>query len=41
MIKEDYEILNNFRNKDFDNIKIDWDNSGDGVQIDQLANQFD
>ena len=41
MIKEDYEVLNNFRNKDFDNIKIDWNNSGDGVEIDQLANQFD
>ncbi len=41
MKKEDYEKLNKFRNIDFDSIKIDWNNSGEGIQIDQLANQLD
>ncbi len=40
MEKEDYQKLNEFRNKDFDNIEIDWYCKG-GVTIDQLANQFD
>lgn len=40
MEKEDYKKLNDFRNQDFDNIKIDWINTGDGVTIDQLANQL-
>lgn len=41
MKKEDYEKLNEFRSKEFDSIKIDWNNIGDGVTIDQLANQFE
>lgn len=40
MKKEDYEKLNEFRNKDFDNVEIDWYCEG-GVTIDQLANQFE
>lgn len=41
MQKTDYEKLNDFRSEEFDNIKIDWDYSGNGVTIDQLANQFE
>ena len=41
MEKEDYDKLNNFRSEEFDNIKIDWYYSGEGVTIDQLANQFE
>lgn len=41
MERVDYEKLNNFRNEDFDKVKIDWNYSGDGVTIDQLANQFE
>lgn len=41
MEKVDYERLNNFRNEEFDNIKIDWNYIGKGVTIDQLANQFE
>ncbi len=41
MEKADYELLNSFRNKSFDNVKIDWKFTGDGVTIDQLPNQFD
>lgn len=41
MEKADYEKLNNFRNDDFDKVKIDWDYIGEGVTIDQLANQFE
>lgn len=41
MEKQDYEKLNEFRSKEFDNIKIDWDNTGEGVTADQLANQFE
>jgi diketogulonate reductase-like aldo/keto reductase len=41
MEKEDYNSLNEFRNKEFDNVKIDWDFTGEGVTIDQLANQFE
>ncbi len=37
---EDYERLNNFRNEEFDNVKVDWDDNG-GISIDQLANQFE
>lgn len=40
MDEEDYERLNNFRNKEFDEVVIDWNWNG-GVTIDQLANQFD
>ena len=40
MEKADYEKLNEFRNKDFDSIEIDWYCKG-GVTIDQLANQFE
>ncbi len=40
MEKEDYNKLNKFRNKDFDNVKIDWYCKG-GITIDQLANQFE
>lgn len=39
MEKDDYQKLNEFRNKDFDNIQIDWYCNG-GITIDQLANQF-
>lgn len=41
MDKEDYEKLNIFRNEEFDKIKIDWNYTGEGVTIDQLANQFE
>lgn len=41
MEKEDYQKMNEFRNKEFDNIKIDWYYTGEGVTIDQLANQFE
>ena len=37
---EDYQRLNNFRSKEFDNIKVDWNDNG-GISIDQLANQFE
>lgn len=37
---EDYERLNNFRNEEFDNVKVDWADNG-GISIDQLANQFE
>lgn len=40
MEKDDYKKLNEFRNKDFDNVGIDWYCKG-GITIDQLANQFD
>lgn len=40
MDEEDYKKLDAFRNKEFDNIEIDWDWNG-GVTIDQLANQFE
>jgi len=40
MEKEDYGKLNAFRSEEFDRVLIDWDR-GDGVVIDQLANQFD
>lgn len=40
MSSEDYQRLNDFRNEEFDNVKIDWDDKG-GISIDQLANQFD
>lgn len=41
MERADYEKLNSFRNEEFDKIKIDWHYTGDGVTIDQLANQFE
>lgn len=40
MDKEDYEKLNKFRSKEFDDVIIDW-TFKDGVFIDQLANQFE
>jgi len=40
MEAEDYKKLNEFRNKNFDNVEIDWYCNG-GVKIDQLANQFE
>jgi len=40
MTQEDYELLNNFRNKEFDNIKVSFGKEK-GVQIDQLPNQLD
>lgn len=40
MEKQDYEKLNNFRSEEFDNIKIDWNFTGEGITIDQLPNQF-
>ncbi len=40
MSKEDYDKFNQIRNKDFDEIEIDWNGNG-GVTIDQLANQFE
>jgi len=40
MDKEDYKKLNDFRNLEFDNVKIDWNHTGNGITIDQLANQF-
>ena len=40
MDKEDYEKLNAFRAKEFDNVVIDWQGNG-GVTVDQLANQFE
>lgn len=41
MESADYEKLNSFRNEEFDKIKIDWHYTGDGITIDQLANQFE
>ena len=38
--REDMEKLNKFKHEGFDSIKIDWSESGDGVLVDQLANQF-
>ena len=40
MEENDYKRLNDFKNEKFENIKIDWDNVGDGISIDQLPNQF-
>lgn len=40
MDKYDYDKLNQFRSKEFDTVKIDWDGNG-GVTIDKLANQFE
>lgn len=41
MEKLDYEKMNSFRNEDFDKVKIDWNYTGEGITIDQLANQFE
>lgn len=38
--KEDMIKLNSFKHKGFDSIKIDWSETGNGVLIDKLANQF-
>ena len=40
MDQSDYEKLNEFRSKEFDNVEIDWHDNG-GVLIDALPNQFD
>ncbi len=40
MNEEDYAKLNQFRNRDFDEIEIDWNGNG-GVTIDQLANRLE
>ena len=40
MEEKDYKRLNDFKNEEFENKKIDWDNVGDGISIDQLPNQF-
>lgn len=40
MDKEDIEKLNKFKHEGFNSIKIDWAGNGDGVVVDQLANQF-
>ena len=37
--KTDIEILNQFQDKRFNDIKIDWKNNG-GITIDKLASQF-
>lgn len=37
---EDYDKLDLFRAKEFDNIEIDWEGKG-GITVDQLANQFE
>ena len=31
--KNDYKRLNDFKNEEFENIKIDWNNTGDGISI--------
>lgn len=41
MEKSDYEKMNIFRNEDFAKVKIDWKYTGEGITIDQLANQFE
>ena len=41
MEQSDYKRLNDFKNEEFENIKIDWNNTGDGISIDQLPNQFE
>ncbi|MGE5473912.1 MAG: aldo/keto reductase [Ignavibacteriales bacterium] len=38
--REDIESLNNYRNKDFDSLKVDWALKGEGITIDQIPNQF-
>ncbi len=40
MSDEDMKKLNDFKHEGFDSIKIDWKETGNGVLIDQLANQF-
>lgn len=40
MSKADMNKLNEFKHEGFDSIKIDWKETGEGVLIDQLANQF-
>lgn len=37
--KTDIEILNQFQDRRFNDIKIDWKNNG-GITIDKLASQF-
>lgn len=40
MDKEDYESLNKFRSKVFDEIEVDWLEQG-GISIYKFANQVD
>lgn len=40
MEQNDYDRLNQFRSKEFDEVSIDWNGTG-GVTIDQLPNQFE
>lgn len=37
---EDMKKLNEFKHEGFDSIKIDWKETGEGILIDKLANQF-
>lgn len=39
--KEDIERLNNFQIPGYETPKIDWNDNGDGIKIDQLPNRFD
>lgn len=40
MAKEDYERLNDFRCKEFDDLEVDWDDNG-GIPIYKFANQVE
>jgi len=40
MTKEDYERLNDFRCKEFDDLEVDWDDNG-GIPIYKFANQIE
>ncbi len=40
MEQQDYQRLNLFRAKEFDDVVIDWEGKG-GITVDQLANQFE
>lgn len=40
MEQQDYQKLNLFRAKEFDDVVIDWEGKG-GITVDQLANQFE
>lgn len=40
MTKEDYERLNDFRCKEFDDLEVDWDDNG-GIPIYKFANQVE
>ena len=38
--KSDIEKLNNFQSQEFESVNIDWKNTGEGIVIHQLPNQF-